>query len=342
MAAATFACVWKNMNVNDQELIELLQRWQAGTFTRSDEAALRRLRAEGDAFVREAIDGYFLEPEADQAQVLSKFRQKTVAPIAVQRPIAYRWWAAAAALAVLLVAVWWVLPAPTKAIVKEQPSAAAPTVTETSNQPTVALDSLAPAESVRTSTPPAPLPSVPAPTQSAPSKAPQIDVAAPSAAETAPPIAETEGSTEVIADMAEEQVPSELSKPMPDAKESRDRLSKKEEQLSPTDVPNAVTPGGPAGNAAMPARAVTPSEPKAGWELFNSEMRRQARLTAAARAAGINKGVVKLQFTLNTKGEVQKVDVLSTLGYGCDQIAIDLVRQYQWTGTTGTVKVVFQ
>jgi Gram-negative bacterial TonB protein C-terminal len=342
MVAATYACAWKNMNAKDQELIELLQRWQAGNFTRADEAALRRLRAEGDAFTQEAIDGYFAEPEADQTQVLTRFRQQIpVEPLVKPIRSKFQWWAAAAALVVLLAAIWAILPQESQHIALEKsPSPALPEATAPPAPPAdIPNRSTAPLENKVAS----PDPSKPI----TPAAKPQIQqderiADAPAATAqnnqtlSAPPVE----SSPIAGDMARIESRSAAEEAVtaaPEPKESEVVLRKSEQVRKAKTTP--LPPGGPAGNAA---NAPELAAPRSGWERFNREVAREARLTPQARAAGITTGKVQLRFNINDKGYVTELEVLQPLGYGCDQMAMDIVRQYRWTGSTGQVTIPFQ
>jgi hypothetical protein len=71
------------------------------------------------------------------------------------------------------------------------------------------------------------------------------------------------------------------------------------------------------------------SGPIDGWEEFNEYLRVNARLTSEARNNNIS-GVVKHQFNLDANAEPAQFRILRSLGYGCDEQAIQLVQDYEW------------
>lgn len=98
------------MDANDKKLIQLLERWQSGDFTRADEQELQRLLAESDGFGREATDGILSFPEEDHKKRIAAIRKRL--PYKNDRPAAFfsgRMLALAASFALLLVAVWWMM-----------------------------------------------------------------------------------------------------------------------------------------------------------------------------------------------------------------------------------------
>lgn len=86
-----------------------IKKWLDGDFRRSDEDALRQ-SAKDDAFVRDAMDGFYGLPEEDHAKRLASLRKKirggADVPMQAEKTKP-KWWAMAAALVFLLGAVWF-------------------------------------------------------------------------------------------------------------------------------------------------------------------------------------------------------------------------------------------
>ena len=59
----------------DKRLLELLEQWQTGQFTRADEQELQTL-TDSDEFRREAVEGFWALPEADHATHLASIRER--------------------------------------------------------------------------------------------------------------------------------------------------------------------------------------------------------------------------------------------------------------------------
>lgn len=95
------------MDANDKKLIQLLERWQSGNFTRADEQELQRLLAESDGFGREAADGILSFPEENHLKRLASIRKRLPQKDDRTTFFSGRMFALAASFALLLVAVWW-------------------------------------------------------------------------------------------------------------------------------------------------------------------------------------------------------------------------------------------
>jgi len=90
-----------------------------------------------------------------------------------------------------------------------------------------------------------------------------------------------------------------------------------------------------AREAELPAQ----SEPSTGWDAFQEYLRQTARLTPAARSKGVS-GTVRLRFTVSENGDPQGFVTLRSVGYGCDQEAVRLVKDWVWVrGQNPTVIV---
>ncbi|MBL7807867.1 MAG: hypothetical protein JNN28_08645, partial [Saprospiraceae bacterium] len=87
---------------NDKRLLELLERWQSGDFTRADEQELQSL-TDSDEFRRETAEGYMSVPEANHAQHLASLRQRLQAGSGTARKLYLpQMLAAAAAIGVVI------------------------------------------------------------------------------------------------------------------------------------------------------------------------------------------------------------------------------------------------
>lgn len=94
---------------------------------------------------------------------------------------------------------------------------------------------------------------------------------------------------------------------------------------------------------AREAERPVQSEPSTGWEAFQDYLRQTARLTPAARTKNVS-GTVRLQFTVSENGEPQGFVTLRSVGYGCDQEAVRLVKDWVWVrgqNPTVTVEIPF-
>ncbi|MDO8365511.1 MAG: energy transducer TonB, partial [Saprospiraceae bacterium] len=78
----------------------------------------------------------------------------------------------------------------------------------------------------------------------------------------------------------------------------------------------------------IPASANT-SQPAGGWSNFQEYLRRNARLPEAARQNNVS-GVVRLKFRLDENNQATDFQTLRSLGYGCDEEAVRLVKAYKW------------
>ena len=111
----------------DKRLLELLERWQSGDFSRADEQELQTL-ANSDEFRRETVEGFWSLPEADHASHLASIRmrlRKKTGGGALNLSFS-KVLTAVAAVAVVVLGVVWLLP-------NEQKSA--PTAQEAAKEP---------------------------------------------------------------------------------------------------------------------------------------------------------------------------------------------------------------
>ncbi len=67
-----------------------------------------------------------------------------------------------------------------------------------------------------------------------------------------------------------------------------------------------------------------------GREALRAFIKKELRYPEEAREAGIE-GTVQLRLTIDHLGMVQKVGIIKSLGYGCDEEAIRVVRMLRFT-----------
>ena len=76
-------------------------------------------------------------------------------------------------------------------------------------------------------------------------------------------------------------------------------------------------------------------EPQGGFKKYEKYIRRNLRMPAAAKEAGV-KGKVTIGFYLNSDGRPTRVEVIKSLGYGCDEEAVRLIKNGpKWKGQPG-------
>ena len=341
---------------DDARFLDLLRRWLSGDFTRSDERELQAL-TDSDEFRREAMEGFMSLPEEDHEARLLALRKKIglrsgMPAEPLRRAAIPGIWAAAAALILLIVAIWvfpkWTADR-TGPVAAKQPEPAGnsapspPAASQTEDNQQIAA---APAK-------PSPVAAAPGRSSAAPAK----QAAPPSGpAETADLAAGEKTEAEAKSATAQYEQP-EVSPapPLLEDKTAGRALSKpRQDEAPPTPVAAAkdmskakrmTAPARPADSiwhktdlkpdmdaAKKEAReAMQPefSEPAGGWDAFNEYLRQNARLTLEARNNNAS-GTVRLQFTVNGNGEPQNFITLRSLGYGCDEEAVRLVKNWDW------------
>jgi outer membrane biosynthesis protein TonB len=305
-------------NTNDDlRLLELLERWQSGDFSRADEREMRAL-AGTDDFRREAVEGFLSLPEADHAARLAALRAR-LRPGA-RRMALPRWMAAAAALALLVAAVWFFQnPKPNDA------------------------DTLAQTEAIERTAPPPPPDSNTSATitdaeqtidnQSFKTPAKSKTGARPADDLPVGDVAVAEPSRDEAAGYSAPGVVAERSTNIATQQEEAAELAKAAEQKDLSTVP-ATKPGAPAPEAktdAARAKKTVPqgAVPVGGWDEFRRYLRRNARLPEAARQNNVS-GSVRVQFRLDENSQPVDFQILRSLGYGCDEEAIRLLQAQAW------------
>lgn len=310
---------------DDKRLLELLERWQSGDFSRADEQELQAL-ADSDAFRRETVEGFWAMPEVNHAQHLATLRERLRQQNPTAKKIAFpRVLVAVAAALALVMAVVWLLPnqdtsAPVAqekpvGVIDNQPIASH--LPEEKSAPEARRE--APVESDNISQTAVPGKNYPTRAATDPAASSRVLENAASAPgpevlteTTAPKPSTVEGeyaqSDEVLDDV-DTRPGNSAAAP---AKESRDKMAKQA-----TDA------------AKKKARSAPLAEPVGGWEKFQEYLRRNARLPEAARQQNVS-GTVRVRFRLDEKNQPADIQTIRSLGYGCDEEAIRLIKAYPW------------
>lgn len=318
------------MQHNDARFLELLQRWQSGDFSRADEQELNALAASDD-FRREAMEGFMSLPEAAHEERLAALRIRLKKRVGGGRIIALpQILAAAAALILLLVAIFFF---------------------PKSNEKDVAPVAQTQVESAGKDLPQAPVSATETPENE------RIAANEP-AAKPISPVTENQASSGAGASVVEsENAAAEEVSALADEVKAEDNQTAyatappaapaqsralenaagenpKAKKAETTDTiwhdtdrkPDMDAEKKAAREKALPME----SAPANGWEAFSEYLRQNARLPAEARNRNVS-GTVRIQFNINENGEPQAFVVLRSLGYGCDQEAIRLVQNWEWT-----------
>jgi TonB family protein len=342
---------------DDARFLDLLQRWQSGDFTRADEQELLAL-TDADDFRREAMEGFMALPEPDHQARLNalqnRLRNRATLPRRFRMP---QLWAAAAAL-VLLIAAFWFVPqwnrdrqAP---VAQNQPQETLPAPGPMPTQTAPETDGIAAV--TEPSKPPAArtIPQGGAATSGPADLSEKESLSGNPAADDASFAAEENlqqaeynivppqapNAAPVIAKRSEGAMNKSFSKPEQTAPVSRmppaaDRVKAKK-SMPPAGPPDSVwhkTDQKPDMDAERKAAAQEAeplkSEPLGGWDVFREYLRQNARLPIEALNNNIS-GTVQVKFTINANGEPQNFVTLRSLGYGCDQEAVRLIKAWDW------------
>jgi hypothetical protein len=302
------------MENTNQQWQELLEKWNSGNFTRADEQALQRLMAESDAFAREAMDGYFSNPETDHQLHLDSLRKKLREKQPQRRPfLPFYLMAAAAALLLLVVAVWAFWPTP---------------------PPNELATNIPAQDSGASNNKPAP-----------PAASPRDDRSVkqrPGA--TPPPVVLSDDVAVIEEKEAAAPLENNVSEPLlnnappaPPAAEDAKTEEVSQNEVAPIrSVPHTASNTGFSFGDKKRSNAVAPPTPSVGWEQFKNDVETKVKLTQAAKDNGIKSGLVSMILDIRpADGKVRSVLFINRLGYGCDEVAEQFVQQYTWTVTPG-------
>ncbi len=324
-----------NTSKQDTRFLQLLHKWRTGDFTRADEQELWAL-ASGDPFRMDALEGMLEQPELDHAAVVTALRARIRDKQPGRRVGFPQILAVAAGLALVFAAIWFFnlqpLPSENGQMATElhgegetPPELVAPSVTAPST----------PTEMRAKSAPAGGGPASPA--------APEAGKIAENEAATA--IVETKDdrrAEEALSDVALQepsrsiaQPPGAISeqstnvaRPAERAKEESNYAKKKLSKDPAPVMERQQSRQQNAGNAKadLPAQS---NQPKEGWDSFRKRLANDAHLTPAALANNVT-GTVRLQFSLNKRSQPIDFKVINSLGHGCDEAAIQLVKITEW------------
>jgi outer membrane biosynthesis protein TonB len=300
---------------DDQRLLELLERWQSGDFSRAEEREMRAL-AGTDDFRREAVEGFLSLPETDHAARLAALRAR-LRPTA-RRVALPRLMAAAAALAVLVAAVWFFQNPPphdagtiaqTQAV--EGPEASAPEASPLSSDRAKAEQSF---ENQATK----PL----ANSKNSARPADDLPIGDVAVAEPSRDKATGYDAPGVVAERS-----TNIATPQEEAAGLAGAAEQKDLATAPASKPSAPEAKTDAVRASKTASQG--AVPVGGWDEFRRYLRRNARLPEAARQNNVS-GSVRLQFRLDENNQPVDFQIIRSLGYGCDEEAIRLLKTQAW------------
>ncbi len=343
------------MNANDKKLTELLGRWQTGDFTRADEQELQRLLAEGDEFSRAAVEGYLSTPLENHQQRLASIHKKLNPKHENKSFWSGRLLAVAAAVALLLVAVWWInqpqqteekiaqgtppatAPREPAADLSDQ-TAAAPAATEpvSSSPPEVRrIAGLTPSASRRADTI-SPSPMVYKEMEALDEIAAEDDFvkATENAGEALEEVAITEAPNNPVVRSSPASSPNNAILQPPVAVESK-KEAEKDQMVSAkakksSDRGGKVSAAKPTSTQPAPSAIAGPT-PAGGWDKFRAEMRRQLVMPQDAKNKGVFTGTVTMILDINAAdGKIRSVIFVNRLGFGCDERAEQFVQKYNW------------
>jgi len=316
---------------HDKRLLELLERWQTGDFSRADEQELQELAA-SDAFRRETVEGFWANPEADHSTHIAALHERLRTQTVGTRRVAFiQMLTAVAAVFLLVLGVIWLLPKGSEPAPMVQESAPQPIENQpiASNMPEAKTSVEEMRSSPGTSSPrllqrnPAPEP------MDAPKMAASPRVSTPVEFEPAPPVpvpSEEPREAELAVATAPETSDEVLEKNKEDQK-GMDAGYAKASQPARSAASKAEQSKESMKKKALPSPAI--SQPVGGWTDFKEYLRKKARLTEAARQNNIS-GTVKIKFRLEENNQPVDFQVLQSLGYGCDEEAIRLLKAYSW------------
>jgi len=322
--------------IKDKRLLELLERWHTGDFSRADEQELSAL-SHSDDFRREAVEGFWALPEADHASHLASLRLRLQRRNG-RRVALPQMWAAIAAIGLLVLAVIWLIPNREKNTSMAQQEAAKPVEDPSiaSNLPEIksgtALEQdkgsgkqekRAPARLERASD--------------------QMFESGPAASTIA---SEGTGASEPSSGQA---VLDEISASKPEEKSDVSDSKAAQKDDTAVNAPGRATaPAADKKVMSAPAKAkealkkqspIPESQPEGGWNAFQEYLRRNARLPETARQNNIS-GSLRIKFRLDENNQPGDFQTLKPLGYGCEAEAIRLIQAFAWQRGTNPEVIV--
>lgn len=326
--------------MEDKRLLELLERWQSGAFSRADEQELQRLAA-SDEFRRDAVEGFWSDPSADHSERLNRLRRGIRKRSGMTKSVSMPqvMMAAAAALLLVLVAVW-LLPSKQQTIELAQKDTPKPEASPpiASNLPEKTDTEAAERRSSTREFPAAAAPAADGPAAKPSAPAPAADPVGSMASAPPAPQKAAEEALAVQSERKESEYarledtlddvdtqPGNMAAP---AKSARDKAAQQVEAEE---------------TAKKRSKSSKPAQPAGGWDGFEDYLLKNARLTIPARENNVS-GFVRLQFRLDSNSQPTNINILRSLGHGCDEEAIRLIKAYSWQrgdDNTLTVDVPF-
>ncbi|MCC6279487.1 MAG: energy transducer TonB [Saprospiraceae bacterium] len=313
---------------DDKRFLDLLQKWQDGDFTRGDEQELQAL-ARGDDFRREALDGFLMHPEDDHDSRLKALRARLQPEKAVRRVIFPQMWAVAAALLLLVAALWFFRnPVPDtldtiaqseKPAVENRPLSDAELPAPLQPAPEGSAKSGATISASRTQQPLASGPAVARPDELSDATYEQKDVAA-------APEAVVQPATSTAGEEEASKTDAEIAMNDVTVQKQKEEVEADDMKVAPKKAAADKTTRNLPGQQA-PANSM--QDVDFAMVALQDYLRRNARLPEAARQNNVS-GFVQVSFRLNKRQKAVDFEVIRSLGYGCDEAAISLLKAYDW------------
>jgi len=340
---------------DDARFIDLLQRWSTGDFTRADEQELYVL-ANSDEHRREALEGFLAFPDHDHRVQIESLRQKLkeqtgskrrVLPISVIMSVA-------AGIVLLIIAIV-VFPMLQKSAESQVAMDSAPTapkpdavVTQTDQSPP-AVQAPAASQSATHAESAKKMPSDPALDKIPENygKAAVRPEAESKIMTQEPTIARKDNTRGEDLAMAHSSQQAVNAKPAPVIPAKEDAMAMKKNAASESAglAPGVAPKTEAASNAKISSDKMKAKssdlDPKLSVESYLTQ---KARLPKAARDNNIS-GSVAVQFTIDENGKATNLQVIRSLGFGCDEEALRLIRAFTFekkaAGQTLTVLAPF-
>lgn len=308
---------------------ELLRRWISGEARWADERRLDQAAGE-DPFLTDALKGYRSHADADHAGSLRRMHERYHQKRNSKPALLYlRRYAAIAATIVLAIVLWQILdrqidPAPaTLSESKPAPAAEAPTTPDEhdtfvqTEETTIATQPSAPVKPARrtpdkeiATAPADPLDKALADTPEFAAEGEEVRIEAPATADMA--------LQEMEKDLAKEVT--QEAKPTPDSDDAPfEQTANETIQLNRAAAKKkAAAPGA--------ATALKAPEPEGGFAKMERYVRKNLRYPTEAKANGIS-GDVTVRFQISADGSPSQLEVVTGIGYGCDEEAKRLLRE---------------
>jgi Gram-negative bacterial TonB protein C-terminal len=331
-----------NTSKQDTRFLQLLHKWRTGDFTRADEQEMWALAVD-DPFRMDTLAGMMEQPELDHEATVTALRAK-IREKQPGRMVGFpQILAVAAGLILVFAAIWFfnIRPVPEE---KGQMATELHAVGEETSAPTVSVPS-PPTEMRRQSAPSGAASTGAAPADAAPAGPSALEVDKMAEEEAPPTFAEVKDDArydEAGRDIALQkpnpsivQPPGDIraqstnmARPAEIAKQEQSYAKKKRSKDPAPQFDRQQSQDQNAGKADA-TLSLQSNQPKEGWISFRLNLANNARLTPAALANNVT-GTVRLQFLLDASARPVEIKVISGLGHGCDEAAIQLIKMAEW------------